>query len=357
MIILRRAAPAALVLALFFPGLAPGQAPERHVLEGAEVAVYNLAGRVMVEAGTGSAVVAEVTRGGSDAARLRVVVGQVSVGHPRSARTWNALRVIYPGQRVVYAAGNGQTNLRVRADGVFFDGDDESADRVRVESRGSGLQAHADLRVLVPAGRRVALRLAVGAVVVENVNGSLDIETGSASVRTSRTRGGLRIDVGSGSLDLSDAEGDVEVESGSGDVSLARLRGTRLSVETGSGGVRGTGLVAEVLKVETGSGGIHLGEVRAPEAELETGSGDVRVELQGEVRSLRIETGSGGVTLLAPPGLAAEVDIETGSGDIESDFPVAVTRHERHHLRGRIGAGGGRIDIETGSGGVRLRRR
>jgi DUF4097 and DUF4098 domain-containing protein YvlB len=48
------------------------------------------------------------------------------------------------------------------------------------------------------------------------------------------------------------------------------------------------------------------------------------------------------------------VEIETSSGDIETDFPLQVTRHSRDHLMGRIGDGNGRIAIETGSGEVRL---
>ena len=48
------------------------------------------------------------------------------------------------------------------------------------------------------------------------------------------------------------------------------------------------------------------------------------------------------------------MDIETSSGDIETDFEVAVTRHARDHMTGRIGEGGGKIDIETGSGGIKL---
>ncbi|NNM33107.1 MAG: hypothetical protein HKO53_08575, partial [Gemmatimonadetes bacterium] len=61
---------------------------DRMVLSGDRVAVYNLAGKVDVVRGTGSDVVVEVTRGGSDADRLEIEVGEV--------RGREALRVIYP---------------------------------------------------------------------------------------------------------------------------------------------------------------------------------------------------------------------------------------------------------------------
>jgi lia operon protein LiaG len=52
--------------------------------------------------------------------------------------------------------------------------------------------------------------------------------------------------------------------------------------------------------------------------------------------------------------LGAQVDMQTASGDIDSDFPLSVTRSGGDHLRGIVGDGKGRISMETGSGGVRL---
>ena len=73
-----------------------------------------------------------------------------------------------------------------------------------------------------------------------------------------------------------------------------------------------------------------------------------------QVEDVAIEAGSGGVTLRLPASLSASVDIETGSGGIETDFEVKMSRVERRALRGTIGAGKGRIRIESGSGSVRL---
>jgi hypothetical protein len=72
------------------------------------------------------------------------------------------------------------------------------------------------------------------------------------------------------------------------------------------------------------------------------------------VRDLALETGSGDISVQAPATLAGEVEIETASGEIETDFPIQVTRHARDHVVGRIGDGVGRVAIETGSGDVRL---
>ena len=59
-----------------------------------EVAIYNIVGRLQVVGGTGDRVVVEVTRGGRDAAQLRLITGDV--------RGRMSLRVRYPADRIVY---------------------------------------------------------------------------------------------------------------------------------------------------------------------------------------------------------------------------------------------------------------
>jgi len=108
--------------------------------------------------------------------------------------------------------------------------------------------------------------------------------------------------------------------------------------------------------VETGSGDVRISSAKAPRVGLETGSGTVTVELQGDVDRLDVETGSGDVAITAPASLSAELAIDTGSGEINTDFPLAVTRTARDHLRGTVGGGKGKISVETVSGGIRLLR-
>src|SRR3972149_5436506 len=57
------------------PRAAVAQQTGRHTIAGDNVAIYNLVGVMRVEAGLGSDVVVELTRGGADAGRLRVEAG------------------------------------------------------------------------------------------------------------------------------------------------------------------------------------------------------------------------------------------------------------------------------------------
>jgi len=83
----------------------------------------------------------------------------------------------------------------------------------------------------------------------------------------------------------------------------------------------------------------------------------VTIGLLSDVRSMDIDTGSGGVTITVPQTLGAEADIEVGSGEIDIDVPHEIMgKVSRDHYRCKIGDGQGRIHIDTGSGGVRLKQ-
>lgn len=346
------------ITAVLTVGAAPavGQRAERHALRGADVAIYNLAGRVTIERGTGADVVVEVTRGGSDAERLRVETGPL--------RGRGTVRIVYPDDNITYAAGRGwgaSATLHVRDDGTFGDSDHGGGwrgegRRVRITTRGGGLEAHADLRVLVPAGQKIAVYLGLGEAAASDVEGDLRIDLAAAGVRTQRTKGTLVLDTGSGKIEVTDAEGDVTLDTGSGGVSATRVRGPQLNIDTGSGGVTVSEAAVDALRIDTGSGGVNATAVRARDISIDTGSGSVTLTLSSDVESLSIDTGSGGVTLAVPESLGAQVEIETGSGNIDFAFPVQATRMGRSHFRGTIGDGRGRIVVETGSGSVRLRR-
>lgn len=347
-----RAAWLSLALAIA-QGAAVAQAPERRTLPGAEVAIYNIAGVMRVEGGTGSEVAVEVTRGGADAQRLEIATGRIGGRE--------TLRVIYPGRRVVYAGGDSRgsrsrTTLRVDDDGTFSDGRDSGARSVDIVSGGDGLEAHADVRVIVPKGKRVAVYLGVGEARVENVEGDLLVDVSAASVTSSGTRGRLSLDTGSGEVRVTDAQGDIDLDTGSGGVEVTNVRGGTLSMDTGSGRVRGSDISMNAMELDTGSGGVRLARVQAKRITLDSGSGSVELDLRADVESLRIDSGSGGVTLGIPESLGAQLRIDTGSGGIDSDIPIQVKRSERGYLSGSIGDGKGEIVIETGSGGVRLRR-
>ena len=88
------------------------QQGQHYTIPGDDIAIYNLVGKIRVEGGTTGETSVDVTRQGPDAAKLTVRTGQI--------RGREALRVIYPSDRIVFDDGRsrwrGRTNVRVNED-------------------------------------------------------------------------------------------------------------------------------------------------------------------------------------------------------------------------------------------------
>lgn len=347
---MRHILPAALALCASTSAALAAQT-EHRALTGDRVSIYNLAGTLHVQAGSGSQVGVDILRHGRDAAQLKIATGDV--------RGYNSLRVVYPADRIIYPEmrSRGRTQLRVNDDGTFDDSQGDWYSRrnqIEISADGSGLEAFADITVSVPRGQRIAVHWGVGQATVSNVDGDIRVSVAAATVTSEHTRGRLGLDTGSGSVSVTDAQGDVTLDTGSGGVTLNGMRGESLTMDTGSGSINGGDVDVRSLKADVGSGGLRLDRVKAHLVTVDAGSGGVELQLDSVVDDASVETGSGGVTFRVPAAQGGTVDIDTGSGGIQTDFPVSMTRFQRNHINGRIGDGSARIRIEAGSGTVRL---
>jgi hypothetical protein len=143
----------------------------------------------------------------------------------------------------------------------------------------------------------------------------------------------VRSIAGSGGQTIRNVSGPVEATSGSGGV---RIEGTGSAIEAraGSGGIVITGAKAGV-RARAGSGGIRI---------------------DGKpVDAWELQTGSGGIRMTVGDNTPFEVDARTGSGSIRTDLPInPINEVSKHRLRGHVGSGGARVDLSTGSGGIRI---
>jgi lia operon protein LiaG len=341
----------ALIAVLAASSLANAQ---RYELTGNHVALYNLAGNIRIEAGSGSVTVLEVTKGGRDAERLTVRSSALD-GVP-------TLRVIYPGDEIVASQleRGSNTNLRVDEEGTFGRSRDGRRVNIRSGDRADrdALHAQADLVVRVPANVRVDAHLAVGKITATNVNGELELETSAGDITVSGSRGKVNAESASGDISVTNVEGDLELESASGGITVDGARSTSIDIEVASGSIRVANAQATDIDLETASGDIRVTRTRAPTLKAESASGSVRAELDGEIRSVELETASGTAEAVLSAGFAGEVEMETASGSIDVDFPLNVTTQRRNHLRGTVGSGGSaRVSLSSASGDVRLLRR
>jgi lia operon protein LiaG len=344
---------AGLLLAMAIPTLASAQRVERFTLRGTKTAVFNVAGKVTVEPGSGSAVTVEVTRNGADARELRI--------EERTVDGRTALCVIYPDERIIYrdpSRRRGSWNTTTSVDGDCQSGGRRwlGGRRVEVRSSGDGVEAWADIRIQVPAGQDIKVWNAVGTIEALDVNATMLLDAAAGTVATTRTRGLLNIDTGSGGATVSGHRGNVTVDVGSGSVRVDDVDGELVSIDSGSGSLTGENISADNLSFDTGSGGVDFARISARRVSANTGSGSVRLGITSGVETLEVDTGSGSVTVGVPGSFGGRVDISTGSGGISTEFPLQVRGRDRNELHGTIGNGRGRLLIETGSGGVRLVR-
>ena len=314
-------------------------------------AIYNIAGTIHVVRGTGSDITVDVVRGGRDADKLSIATGLIG--------DRQTFRVLFPSDRVVFPRPNSgsrwRTELEVNDDGTWDGNHRWRGRRVTIVGSGEGLEAHADVTVHMPPGARLAIYLAAGDASVTGTDGDLVADVDEASITIDHTHGALNLDTGSGELIVRDAQGDMMLDAGSGDVTLSNVRGERLDVDAGSGDIKVASLAYARAKLDLGSGQTNVSGVTVEELSLDAGSGDVDIAFVGPAQRVKIDAGSGDVTLHIPKSFGADVDIDAGSGGVRTDFPLERRRDDDDtHYSGRIGAGGGQISIDSGSGTIAL---
>lgn len=129
-------------------------------------------------------------------------------------------------------------------------------------------------------------------------------------------------------------------------------------MHTGDGYIEGSGFEGS-LNADSGDGRINV-RGRFDALTLRTGDGsiDATADAGSAVSSdWSVHTGDGNIRLRLPQNINAELDAHTGDGRIRLDIPVTVSgSHERTRIRGKIGVGGGLIQVNTGDGSVTLER-
>ena len=210
----------------------------------------------------------------------------------------------------------------------------QSGNRIDVTARQSGQSGgfgfsggnspSARLIATVPRKIDLVVKSRDGSLLVERLDGKLDLRTNDGRIRAIETSGQLIAESDDGSIDFEDVAGQVEARTRDGSL---RISGTPsvLRAQSGDGSV--------VLKIRRGA-------VMAEDWSVTTDDGSISVEL--------------------PEGFNAEIEADPGSdGRARSELALVNvtggTRSERM-LRGRAGEGGHTFRLRTSDGTIRLTR-
>ncbi len=243
--------------------------------------------------------------------------GEVVIG------TWSR------GEMRIVADHSSRTELIVRQTGSVI--------RLRAESwRGP---ATVDYRITIPTAMDVEVGGTFTSARITGVEGEVRVHT---------TQGDVIVRGGQGIVSLSSTTGDVELEGAQG----------RITAQSVSGSVKVVDATGEIT-AETTSGSVTLDRIQAVRVEATTVSGSVYYTgtIQDDGRYF-LSTHSGNVVLVVPEGLNATVSAATFSGDFESAFPVTLTgtRDRGRQFDFTLGTGSARVELESFSGNIELRR-
>jgi putative adhesin len=254
----------------------------------------------------------------------------------------------------------------VRASGFGFDNPqkrlDETVSNPPIEQRGDTIRVGADLphfrnvsiayTIQVPHDTEVDANVASGAQNIRDLRGPVKVHAASGTIRVDKIDRDANLATASGSVTANDVGSDVQVSSASGNVTVSNVKGD-VRVKAISG----------VIRISHPGGRVE-GNTASGEVEIQDATNDVtahaasgRVHVQGNPGGQgywNLKTASGGVQISVPSSANFHLSAEAVSGEIRTDIPILIEEQGKHSLRARVGNGGGRIEVHTASGEIRV---
>jgi DUF4097 and DUF4098 domain-containing protein YvlB len=213
---------------------------------------------------------------------------------------------------------------------------------VEVETEGNPHGVRSDIEVRVPVGSRV------------------QIDAFQAEITVSGVKGGVRAETVNGSISVTGATKDVDVQSVNGAVEVVGSGG-RVHAEAVNGRVSVKDANGEV-DASTVNGLLSVTGGTFDRVRLETVSGELRFEgALGKTATLDAETVSGSVDMALPAGISADFSITTFSGGVDNELGPPAQKTSKwtpeKELSFSTGSGGAKVNVQTLSGGIRLRKK
>lgn len=210
--------------------------------------------------------------------------------------------------------------------------------RVRVKAY-RGAPSAVDLEITIPAAMDVDLGGTFLDIDIQGVRGEVTAETVHGNVVLHGGRGAIRLESTQGTVECEEAEGRIEIGTMNGSLRLRNVGGT--------------------ITGETVNGSITVERANAQSAELVTVNGQVLYD--GSVQEggrYVLNSHNGDITFTVPPSANATMSVSTFSGEFVADFPVTISETSSGGKRFSfvLGNGRARVDLESFSGTIHLRR-
>ena len=263
---------------------------------------------------------------------------------------------------------DGKVHVRgeVRASGMGFDNTrkrlDDTLANPPVEQRGDTIRIGKEMSRLrnisiaytiqVPHDTEVSATVASGTQIIRGVRGPVRVQAASGSIRVEKVERDTQLTTASGSISATDMGNDVRVSSASGSVTVSDVRGN-VHVNAIAGGIR-VYKPGGRIEADTTSGDV---EIQGAAADVKAGAVSGRVSVRGNPGAdsyWELKTISGSVELGVPASANLHLSAEAATGEIRTDVPIVIEEQGKHSLRAHMGSGGGRVDVHTVSGEIRV---
>jgi DUF4097 and DUF4098 domain-containing protein YvlB len=210
-----------------------------------------------------------------------------------------------------------------------------------------------DYTIELPRNSEVSTTVASGSQNISDLQGPVKVESASGTVSVSKVDRSVQVNSASGSITAQDLGSDFHATSASGSVTATNVKGdVRIHALSGSMNISGPG--ARVEGVATSGTVDIVGAGNDVNANSVSGRVSVRGNPSGN-SYWNLKTTSGSVEVAVPPSANFHLSAQAVSGDINAGIPIVIEDQDKHSLRARVGNAGGRVEIHTVSGGIKLR--
>lgn len=207
--------------------------------------------------------------------------------------------------------------------------------------------------IRVPKNFNLELNTGGGAIIANDLAGSVKAETSGGDLKFARVRGPLRASSSGGHIELNSCDGAINVETSGGKIDSGNGNGT-LTARTSGGSIVVKNFGGDA-KVETSGGKLTLDKVRG-RLNGETSGGSINATIPGPVPGdVKLETSAGRIDVVLPSDAAINLNAETGEGTVTSDLPIVAVRAGRDGLKGTINGGGKLLILRTGAGSIAIK--
>jgi DUF4097 and DUF4098 domain-containing protein YvlB len=254
----------------------------------------------------------------------------------------------------------------IRAQGLLFNDPDKQArelsanppieqkpDVIRVGKELSTLNGvSVDYVIELPRNSDVTTTVASGSQTISDLQGPVKIESASGSIVVSRIDRSVQVTSASGSITVQDLRDDLHANTASGSISATNVKGdVRIRAISSSITVSQPGARVEAT---TTTGSV---DIAGAGNDVSANSVSGRVSVRGNPSGnsyWNLKTTSGSVEVAVPSSSNFHLSAQAVSGDINAGIPIVIEDQDKHSLRARVGNAGGRVEIRTVSGGIKV---